>query len=390
MYVPSPHTLATGPLFTPVRLGALALPNRVLMAPMTRCRAGESEVPTEAMARYYAQRASAGLIVSEGSQVAPEGQGFPRTPGIHTDAQREGWRRVTGAVHAAGGRIVLQLWHVGRASHASYQPGGRAPVGPSAIAIEGGSVSLPDGTSVPYPVPRALEIEEIARVIEQFARAAGNARAAGCDGVELHGANGYLLEQFLYDGSNQRRDAYGGSVENRARLLLEVTRAVVEVWGPGRVGVRLSPRGVYNGMYDSNRRATYAHVARALDALPLAYLHLIDPVPGHRMLGPEALVGPDPVPAIRAHYRGPIVINGGYDSETANAAIASGRAAAVAFGLWFLANPDLPARLSRGAPLNALDRSSFYGAGERGYTDYPALDAAEPDAGGAQSTTRTS
>lgn len=390
MHPPPLHPHAAGPLFTPVRLGALALPNRVLMAPMTRCRAGDGEVATEAMARYYAQRASAGLIVSEGSQVAPEGRGFPRTPGIHTDAQREAWQRVTGAVHAAGGRIVLQLWHVGRASHASYQPHGRAPVAPSAIAIEGGAVSLPDGTSAPYPVPRALELDEIARVIDQFARAAENARAAGFDGVEVHGANGYLLDQFLHDGSNQRRDAYGGSVENRARLLLEVTRAVVDVWGPGRVGVRLSPRGVYNGMYDSNRRATYACVAQALDPLPLAYLHLIDPVPGHRMLGPEALVGPDPVPEIRARYHGPIVINGGYDRATANAAIASGRAAAVSFGLSFLANPDLPARLLRGAPLEAPDRSTFYAAGERGYTDYPALDATEPGAGSPQSTARTS
>ena len=359
-------------LFTPVRLGALTLPHRVVMAPMTRCRAGAGNVPTELMARYYAQRASAGLIITEGSQVSPEGQGFVDTPGIHGEAQVEGWRRVTEAVHASGGRIVLQLWHVGRASHPAYQPDGALPIAPSAIPVTGSEVDLPDGSRAPWPTPRALETDEVPRVVERFRRAAENARAAGFDGVELHGANGYLLEQFLFDGTNTRTDRYGGPVAHRARFLLEVLDAVVGVWGADRVGLRLSPRGVYNAMFDSDRRAVYAYVAGQLERHGLAYLHLIDPVPGHRMLGSEEQTGPNPVPLIRQRFSGPLIVNGGYGLETSRAALASG-VAAVSFGYAFLANPDLPERLRRRAPLNAPERSTFYSGGARGYTDYPAL-----------------
>lgn len=362
-------------LFTPVRLGALALPSRIVMAPMTRCRAGAGNVPTEAMARYYAQRAGAGLIITEAAQIAEAGQGYQATPGIHCEAQIEGWRLVTLAVHAAGGRIVLQLWHVGRSSHGAYQPDGAAPVAPSAIAITDHPVLLPDGSSAPYPTPRALETHEVAGIVEQYRRGAENAMAAGFDGVEIHGANGYLIDQFLCDGTNRRSDGYGGSAENRARFLLEVTEAVAGVWGPDRVGVRLSPRGVFNDMADSNRRATYGGAAEQLDRLGLSYLHVIDPVPGHRMLGPDDRVGPNPVPAVRERFRGPIMLNGGYGLVTGNAAIAGG-AAAISFGLAYLANPDLPERLRRGAPLTAPDRATFYGGGEHGYTDYPALESA--------------
>jgi N-ethylmaleimide reductase len=359
-------------LFTPVRLGALWLPNRVVMAPMTRCRAGTGNVPTELMARYYAQRASAGLIITEGSQVSPDGQGFVDTPGIHSQAQVEGWRRVTDAVHAGGGRIVLQLWHVGRASHPAYQPGGALPIAPSPIAIPETRVALPDGTLVPWLTPRALETEEVPRVVECYRRGAENARAAGFDGVEIHGANGYLIDQFLLEGSNTRTDRYGGPVAHRARFLLEVTEAVVSVWGADRVGVRLSPRGVYNGMFDPDRPAIYGYAAEQLERFGLAYLHLIDPVPGHRMLGPEALTGPNPVPLMRQRFSGPLIVNGGYDAATSQAALASG-VAAISFGLTFLANPDLPERLRRRATLNVPDRATFYTKGERGYTDYPAL-----------------
>jgi N-ethylmaleimide reductase len=312
------------------------------------------------------------LITTEGAQVSPEGQGFSGTPGIHSEAQVEGWRRVTEAVHARGGRIVLQLWHVGRASHPAYQPDGALPVAPSALAIPGTQVRLPDGSRVPWPTPRALETDEVPRVVERFARAAGNARAAGFDGVELHGANGYLIEQFLFDGTNTRTDAYGGPVAHRARFLLEITEAVASVWGADRVGVHLSPRSVYNGMFDSDRRALYGYVAGQLDRYGLAYLHVVDPVPGHRMLGPEAQTGPDPVPLIRQRFSGPLIVNGGYDLTSSRAALESG-VAAISFGLAFLANPDLPERLRRHAPLNAPDPATFYGGGERGYTDYPAL-----------------
>jgi N-ethylmaleimide reductase len=353
-------------LFTPFQLGPYELANRLVMAPMTRSRAGAGNVPGELAADYYAQRASAGLIVSEGAQVSPQGVGYPGTPGIHTDEQVDGWRRVTEAVHAKGGRIFLQLWHVGRVSHPSLQPGGGFPVAPSAVGIEGTTYAA-DGTMKPFVTPRALERDEIRGIVEQFEHGARAAYRAGFDGVELHGANGYLIDQFLRDGSNRRHDEYGGSVQNRARFLLEVTEAVAGVWGGDRVGVRFSPASALNGMSDSDPVATFAYVAYALNRFGLAYLHVTEP-----------LGGPEPriTPALRAIFRGPLMANGGYGRETADAALARGQADLVSFGIPFLANPDLPRRLRESAPLNPPDRATFYGGGEHGYTDYPALETA--------------
>ena len=353
-------------LFTPFQLGPYELANRLVMAPMTRSRAGAGNVPGELAAEYYAQRASAGLIVSEGAQVSPQGVGYPGTPGIHTDEQVDGWRRVTEAVHARGGRIFLQLWHVGRVSHPSLQPDGGFPVAPSAVGIEGTTFAA-DGTMKPFVTPRALERDEIRGIVEQFEDGARHAYRAGFDGVELHGANGYLIDQFLRDGANRRHDEYGGSVQNRVRFLLEVTEAVAGVWGGDRVGVRVSPAGAVNGMSDSDPVATFAYAAYALNRFGLAYLHVTEP-----------LGGPEPriTPALRAIFRGPLMANGGYGRETADAALARGQADLVSFGVPFLANPDLPRRLREGAPLNAPDRATFYGGGEHGYTDYPALETA--------------
>ncbi|HEX7240422.1 MAG TPA: alkene reductase [Longimicrobiaceae bacterium] len=350
-------------LFTPVRLARHTLPNRTVMAPMTRNRAGEGEVPGASTATYYAQRASAGLIVTEGSQVSPRGVGYANTPGIHTEAQVEGWRRVTDAVHAAGGRIFLQLWHVGRVSHPLVQADGGLPVAPSAVAPSG-EIFTPSGPR-PFVTPRALETDEVEGVVEEFAAGARNALRAGFDGVELHGANGYLIDQFLRDGSNRRTDRYGGSVENRARFLLKVAAAAAEVWGGDRVGVRFSPVSAYNDMADSDPAGTFGYAAQALNRFGLAYLHVVEPVgtPG------EARVSP----VIRAAFRGPLVLNGGFDRAAADAAIRGGAAELVSFGVPFLANPDLPERLAAGAPLNDPDRATFYG-GDRGYVDYPFLD----------------
>jgi N-ethylmaleimide reductase len=353
-------------LFTAFQLGPYELRNRLVMAPMTRSRAGEGNVPTGLAAEYYAQRASAGLIVTEGTQVSPQGVGYTHTPGMHSDAQVAGWRRVTDAVHAQGGRIFAQLWHVGRVSHPSFH-GGELPVAPSAIGFEG-QVLTYDGMQ-PYVTPRALETDEIAGVVGQFAAAAENAYAAGFDGVELHGANGYLIDQFLRDGSNHRTDRYGGSIQNRVRFLVEVTRTVTDVWGGDRVGVRLSPRNPNNGMSDSDPVATFGYAAYALNPLGLAYLHVLEPV-----AGPMAQPGERVTPALRAVFRRPLIVNGGYDAETGNAAIARGEADLVAYGVPFLATPDLPRRFREGAPLNAPDRATFYGGDERGYTDYPSLD----------------
>jgi N-ethylmaleimide reductase len=355
-------------LFTPFRLGPYELRNRVVMAPMTRSRAGEGNAPSPLMAEYYGQRAGAGLIVTEGSQVAPEGVGYPSTPGIHTDAQVDGWRAVTDAVHARGGRIFLQLWHVGRVSHPSMQPGGTLPVAPSAIGIEGEKLYTSAGL-VPYVTPRALETDEIAGIVEQFAEGARRAYRAGFDGVELHGANGYLIDQFLRDGSNHRTDRYGGTAENRARFLNEVTAAVVDVWGGERVGVRVSPVGPYNGMRDSDPVQTFSVAAHGLNRFGLAYLHVVEPLDVHTSGGRVT-------PVLKAVFRGPVIANGGYDAETGNGAIAGRQADLVSFGALFLANPDLPERLRVGAPLNEPDRATFYGGDERGYTDYPVLETA--------------
>lgn len=358
----------TQPLLTPVQVGPYTLSNRMVMAPMTRNRAGEGNVPGPLAALYYEQRASAGLIVTEASQVSEQGVGYPNTPGIHTDAQVEGWRRVTEAVHARGGRIFLQLWHVGRISHSSLQPGGALPVAPSAIAAEG-RVRMAAGV-VPYETPRALELAEIPGVVKQFEDGARRALEAGFDGVELHAANGYLIDQFLRDGSNRRTDEYGGPVENRARFLVEVTEAVARVWGADRVGVRLSPVSPYNGMSDSDPLATFAHAAGALGRFGLAYLHVIAPQ-ALDPLSPDSEIAR----AMKARFGGTVVLNGGYSRETGNALLAEGLAKLVAFGVPFLANPDLVERFAEGLPLNTPDPSTFYGGGEKGYIDYPTREA---------------
>lgn len=355
--------MAQHPLFTPFTLGSLKLPHRVVMAPMTRNRAGPGQVPTALMAEYYAQRASAALLLTEATQASLQGYGYPNTPGIHTDAQVEGWRRVTDAVHARGGRIFLQIWHVGRISHPVMQPGGALPVAPSAIAAEG-QLFTTEGMK-PFVTPRALELEELPGIVREFAEGARRAREAGFDGVEVHGANGYLLDQFLRDGSNHRTDAYGGSVEKRARLLLEVTEAVAGVLGADRVGVRLSPLNPFNSMSDSDPARTFGYAAGALDKLGLAYLHVMVPV-----TAPQT---PQLLPLLRERFRGPLMVNGGHSLQSANAVIQDRLADLVSFGSSFLANPDLPERLLKGAPLNTPDKSTFYGGDARGYTDYPAL-----------------
>ncbi len=348
-------------LFTPITLAGLSLPNRIAMAPMTRNRAGEGHVPTELMATYYAQRASAGLIVTEATQVSPLSIAYPNTPGIHTPEQTAGWRKVTDAVHAAGGRIWLQLWHVGRVAHPTLMEG-QQPVAPSALAAKGETFT---GKGMePFVTPHALTIEEISQVVDQYAQGATNAKEAGFDGVEVHGANGYLIDQFLRDGSNQRTDAYGGSVENRARFLYEVTCAVTSVWGGGKVGVRLSPVNPFNDMSDSDPLTNFPQIAQGLNDYGLGYLHVVEPI------GTE---GTPVTSAIREVFRRPLIVNGGYTRETADTAIASGAADLVAFGVPFISNPDLPQRLARNAPLTPPNRATFYGGGAEGYTDYPTL-----------------
>lgn len=352
-------------LFTPISLGAIACPNRILMAPMTRNRA-PATIANALMAEYYRQRSSAGLIISEGSQISPQGVGYPATPGIHSPEQVAGWRRVTDAVHAAGGRIVCQLWHCGRISHPSYHNGG-LPVAPSAIRPAGQAFTY-EGLK-DFVAPRALTLSEIGDIATQFATATANAREAGFDGVEIHAANGYLIDQFLRDGTNRRTDAYGGSIANRTRFLLEVTRAVADAWAPERVGMHLSPLNPFNDIRDSNPQALFTHVVRELDRLGLAYLHVTE-------MGKEApgAAGPyfDPF-ALRAIWHGPYITNAGYDKAQGNAVIAAGKADAVSYGRLFLANPDLPKRFRRDAPLTAPDESTFYGGDAKGYTDYPAL-----------------
>jgi len=352
-------------LFTPIRLGALELPNRIVMAPMTRNRAGQpGNVPQPINATYYAQRASAGLIITEGSPISEMAHGYPGTPGIHSPAQVAGWKRVTDAVHARGGRIVLQLWHVGRISHPSLLPNDALPVAPSAIKPAGKAFTRQG--LLDFVTPRALEISEIAALIEEFRIAAHNAKTAGFDGVEVHGANGYLLDQFLRDGSNHRTDRYGGSIANRTRLLEEVVGAVCEVWGSGRVGVRISPLNQYNDMHDSNPQALFNHVSDALRAFGLAYLHVME----RDAHGSEL---PFDFLDLRRRFNGHYMANGGYDGRRAAAAIATGRADCVAFGTLYIANPDLVERLAQGAPLAVPNASTLYGGGEQGYTDYPAL-----------------
>ncbi|MFP4155391.1 MAG: alkene reductase [Halothiobacillaceae bacterium] len=351
-------------LFTPLDAGALHLPNRILMAPLTRCRAEDDHVPGALMAEHYAQRASAGLIIAEATMVMEGNSAFWREPGIYSDAQIAGWKQVTDAVHAAGGRIVLQLWHGGRACHPDLN-GGATPVAPSALAIRGEQVHTPKGKQ-DYAQPRALSDEELPGIVAGFARAAENARAAGFDGVEVHGANGYLLDQFLRDGSNHRDGPYGGAIENRARLLLEVLEAVCGVWGADRVGLRLSPLNGYNDMRDSDPVALVTWLAERLNDFDLAFLHLMrGDFKGEQQAD---VLGP-----VRRHYRGMLVANMGYSPEEAAEAVEQGQVDAVAFGTAFIANPDLPERIRLAAPLNSPDPDTFYTQGPEGYTDYPFL-----------------
>lgn len=355
-------------LFQPLQLGAIALSNRIIMAPLTRGRAGVSRIPNDLMRQYYEQRASAGLIISEATQISEQAAGWEQSPGIHTPEQVEGWKPITEAVHQKGGKIVLQLWHMGRASHPDFQPGGQLPVSASAIAPSG-EIHTPQGKK-PHVAPRALELEEIPGVIEQYVLATRNAKAAGFDGVEVHGANGYLIDQFLRDGSNHRTDAYGGSVENRARFLIEVTDAVVKEWSSDHVGVRLSPYNPFNDMSDRDPIATFTYAARALRQFNLAYLHIMEPLPGH-FFGVEGVERA--APHMQREFNGPIILNGGYDAPLGAAAIHGGEAEAIAYGVPFIANPDLVARFQQGAPLNAADQNTFYTHGPEGYIDYPAL-----------------
>ncbi len=348
-------------LHSSLQVGALTLPNRIIMAPLTRCRAGAGRVPTELMAKYYAQRASAGLILSEATAVDPMGVGYPDTPGIWSDEQVAGWSKVTQAVHDAGGRIILQLWHVGRVSDPVYL-NGALPVAPSAIAASG-HVSLVRPQR-PHVVPRALERNEIPRIVAAYRLGAVNALRANFDGVELHGANGYLLDQFLQDGSNHRTDEYGGSIENRARLPLEVADAAISVWGADRVGYHIAPRGGSTGISDSNPAKTFGYLAAQLGQRKIAFI-----------CARESLEGPRFGPALKKAFGGVYIANDGFTAKSADAVIAAGEADAVAWGKLFIANPDLPKRLALGADLTAPVPSSFYGGDEKGYTDYPSLAA---------------
>jgi N-ethylmaleimide reductase len=362
-------------LFSPLRVGPYRLAHRVVLAPLTRMRATKpSLAPRPLNAEYYAQRATAGaLLIAEASPVAATGFGSPGVPGIYSEAQIEGWRRVVDAVHAKGGVIFLQLWHVGRVSHSSFQPGGVLPVAPSAVPISAEfKTATADGKVTLYETPRALETGEIAGVIDAYRQGAVNAKKAGFDGVEIHGANGYLIEQFLQSNSNLRTDRYGGSIEHRARLLLEITRAAIEVWGADRVGVRLSPYGIANGSGEADPMPLYTHVVEALNPFGLAYLHFIEP----RSSGAgRAEVNWQNVPSamvlFRPVWKGVLISAGGFSGEAAEAAIAGGHADAIAFGRIFISNPDLPRRLREGLPLTPYNRATFYGGEEAGYTDYP-------------------
>lgn len=353
-------------LFSSYELGDLKLSNRMVMAPMTRCRAVEGNIPNPLAVIYYAQRSQAGLIITEGSQISTQGVGYIRTPGIYSPEQVAGWQKITNVVHEAGSKIFLQLWHVGRVSHPDFHDG-QLPVAPSALPVEG-SVHTPMGKKK-IEIPRSLEIDEIPGIVSQYKRAAENAKAAGFDGVEIHGANGYLLDQFLRDGSNIRTDRYGGSLQNRARLPIEVAEAVAAVWGSGKVGYRISPHFKSYSMHDSNPRETFSYLAKELNNLGLGYLHMIERV------GEPMLVAPVErfATTIRQIFRGALILNGGYDARKGNEAIRKAESDLISFGVPFLANPDLPERFKRNAPLNLPDSETYYAGEEMGYIDYPML-----------------
>ncbi|MBT3787702.1 MAG: alkene reductase [Alphaproteobacteria bacterium] len=365
-------------LFTPITIGELSLSHRVVMAPLTRMRATvPGNVPNEMMAQYYGQRASAGgLIIAEASQVSEDGRGAPCTPGSHSPEQIAGWKLITNAVHAKDGKIFLQLWHMGRLSHQSHQPDGKLPIAPSPIAANT-EVMTTEFERVPCPTPRALETEEIPDLIERYVHAARSAMEAGFDGVEIHAANGYLLEQFLQTRTNQRTDAYGGSIDNRCRLVLEITEAITAALGSERVGIRLTPYGIANDSGEENPMPLYSHLIKELDKLNLAYLHLIEPRAsgaGQREVDHQNV--PSAAELFRPMWRGVLIAAGNFKGDSANAMLAAGNADAIAFGRFFISNPDLPERLRQGSELNPYDRSTFYGGREVGYLDYPSLDEA--------------
>ncbi len=360
-------------LFSTTQIGPYSLSHRVVMAPLTRMRSDDGDVPSAKMIEYYSQRASrGGLIVSEATPVSVQGYGYARAPGIYSDEQIAGWKQVTDAVHAKGGRIFMQLWHVGRQSHPDLQPNGDDPVAPSALQADGHAYSK--NGAVEFSMPRALRIEEIAPIVEEFRLGAERALMAGFDGVEIHAANGYLPDQFLQDGTNKRTDNYGGSLENRARFLLDLVQATVSVWGGERVGVRISPSGEYGSMSDSNPDVTFGYAVEQMNRFGLAYLHVVEP----RIKGIELIhEGQEPIAVkhLRSIFKGPIIAAGGFTGESAETVLASGDADLVAFGRAFISNPDLPERLKRDLPLADYDRETFYGGDERGYTDYPAYAA---------------
>jgi N-ethylmaleimide reductase len=354
-------------LFSSYHLGNLELANRIVMAPMTRSRALDGNVPNPIAATYYSQRVGAGLIITEATQVSPQGVGYIRTPGIHSGEQVAGWRKITDAVHDAGCTIFAQLWHVGRVSHPDFH-GGELPVAPSAIAPDG-EVFTPRGKTN-IGTPRAVQAHEILDIVAQFKRGAENANAAGLDGVELHGANGYLLDQFLRDGSNHRTDAYGGTIQNRARFPLEVAEAVIGVWGASRVGYRVSPTGTMYSMSDSDPLKTFSYLAKELNHFGLGYLHIAEAIAGPAARPADV---PRATPVLRKIFKSTVIANGGYDMRSGNEAIAHDKADLIAFGMPFLANPDLPLRYRKGARLNTPDLATFYAGEEKGYIDYPTL-----------------
>ena len=355
-------------------LGDVKVKNRIFMAPLTRMRAGNDGVPGELAAQYYSQRSSAGLIISEATQISEHGKGYPATPGIYSEAQRDAWKKITDSVHAAGGVIFLQLWHVGRISHTSHHPKDGLPVAPSAIKPSGKVYTASWGLEE-YETPREISLSEIDALKASYVHAAKQAKLAGFDGVELHAANGYLLDQFLQDGSNHRTDAYGGSIENRCKLVLEILNDIIPVWGSGRVGIRLSPYGAFNDMQDSDPMKLFTHLIEKLNPLNLSYLHLIEPratsAGGSDHIAEDA---PSTGKLFRKLFKGKVVLAGGFDKASAIAAIEQGEADAVAFGRIFISNPDLPKRFEHDLPLTPYDRATFYGGAEKGYTDYSFLD----------------
>lgn len=362
--------MAHDALFSPLKIGAVTAPNRVFMAPLTRNRAHPDGVPGEMAKTYYTQRASAGLIISEASQISAMGKGYMNTPGIHTDAQSDAWREIVDSVHKAGGLIAMQLWHVGRISHSSLLPGGAQPLAPSALRAK--AKTFTEAGFLDTSQPRAMTQADIDQTIADYAAAAERAREAGFDLVEVHAANGYLIDQFLRDGSNKREDGYGGSIENRVRFLKEVMEAIADAIGADRVGVRLAPTGGFNDMCDSDPERLFLHAVKTLDPMGLAYLHGVEQIPGAAAGAAERAI----LDKVRAAWSGVYIANGDYTAETGAARITGKHADAVAYGRPFIANPDLPERFARNAPLNEADGSTFYGGGAEGYIDYPALDEA--------------